>query len=494
MSGRAPRALFALASMGVCDVAEAHSFGRLYNLPIPFWLYAWGAAATLILSFLLVGLFITRPDAGGGSGTREVLELRTVRRARLPLLLKLASVAGLGLCIATGFLGTSNPYLNFNMTFFWIVFVLAFSWLTALWGDLFAVLNPWRLLIEAPGRWLAHRLRGRIAYPAALGCWPALLLYFAFIWFELFAQVRPWSLSLALLVYSLINLGGAWLVGTDAWFRHCEFFGVFLRQIAKLAPIELIAPDDGQGRRRLRWRQPLEGVLDQPANGPGELVFILFMLASTAFDGLHETAPWKQLLWIDLRHALEPVLGANIVDSYARLRQVVRACESLGLVLLPLLYLAAYLGALGLARRLTGSERPLRELALLFATSLIPIAFVYHVTHYFTLLVTQGPQILRLISDPFGYGWNLFGTARWLPVPTIPAMGMVWHAQVVLILLGHMASVVLAHRLALRIFPSRREAILSQLPMLGLMVALTTLGLWILALPITSANGALVAG
>ncbi|MFX4682039.1 hypothetical protein ABTB34_21550, partial [Acinetobacter baumannii] len=79
------------------------------------------------------------------------------------------------------------------------------------------------------------------------------------------------------------------------------------------------------------------------------------------------------------------------------------------------------------------------------------IVLVYHVSHYYTLLVTQGTQLLPLLSDPFGRGWNLFGTATWLRRPIIPEAGTVWHAQVGLIVLGHVISVWLAHVEALRL-------------------------------------------
>jgi hypothetical protein len=65
-------------------------------------------------------------------------------------------------------------------------------------------------------------------------------------------------------------------------------------------------------------------------------------------------------------------------------------------------------------------------------------------------------------------------------------MGMVWHAQVGLIVFGHIVSVYLAHIEALRTFETPRKAMLSQLPMLGLMMVFTASGLWILAQPITN--------
>ena len=89
-----------------------------------------------------------------------------------------------------------------------------------------------------------------------------------------------------------------------------------------------------------------------------------------------------------------------------------------------------------------------------------------------------------MMSDPFSLGWNLLGTNGSFRDPIILDAGTVWHTQVALILSGHIVSVYLAHVEALKVFPDRRYAALSQAPMLALMVLLTTAGLWILSLPI----------
>ena len=75
------------------------------------------------------------------------------------------------------------------------------------------------------------------------------------------------------------------------------------------------------------------------------------------------------------------------------------------------------------------------------------------------------------------------------PTRVIPVMldvGSIWLTQVALILFGHIVSVYLAHVEALRIFATPRRAAVSQLPMLLLMVVFTSLGLWILSLPIAA--------
>src|SRR5205823_11763069 len=65
----------------------------------------------------------------------------------------------------------------------------------------------------------------------------------------------------------------------------------------------------------------------------------------------------------------------------------------------------------------------------------------------------------------------------------------VWYVQVVLIVLGHVIAVFLAHLRAGERFQTAQRALLSQYPMLLLMVLYTMTSLWILAQPITREAG-----
>lgn len=475
---RLGRCSTALAGFALPLAAQAHSFGRSYNLPVPLWLYAWGAAAALLLSFVLIGWFLGSPHSPRAE-PRQALPAACTRLARrlLPVL-RLFSVGLLLLAIATGLVGNADAYRNFNMTWFWIVFVLGLAYLTVLLGDIYARTNPWAVLAAAVARLWPRYPQGRLPYPPALGYWPALTLYAGFIWIELFGRTNPHSLSLWLLAYTAINLVGVWLFGALAWFRHGEFFAVFLRLLGLMAPLHV-------QRGALHWRMPFAGLLAARTEHCSLLIFVLFMLSSTAFDGLHATVPWFQVFWSEPLASLRALAGTHPTEAYLKLRSIHLGFESLSLLLSPLLYLAAYLACLALAKLLLSSPVRLSTLTLRFAFSLLPIAFVYHFTHYFTLLFTQGPAALALLSDPFGLGWDVIGTAR-LGQPLLPDMAWVWHTQVGLILLGHVASVAVAHIEALRLFGNRRDALISQLPMLALMMGFTVIGLWILALPLQS--------
>jgi hypothetical protein len=494
--------LWLLAGIGT---AQAHSFGTPYNLPVPFWMYAYGATATLAVSFAIVAYF-----AGVPVSAERALETRERAAAgwRIPrplsAVLRGMSVALLLLSIATGLIGTPNIYSNFNMTFFWLVFALGFLYVTALIGDVYGWTNPWRAVCDAIARLMPAK-RPLLAYPRWLGYYPALVLYAAFIWLELFAHTLPVSLAIALIAYTLVNLAGAALFGRDAWFRYGEFFAVMFRLVALMAPV--VYREDG-GSLVVSFRKPLAGLLAPPAatdrsaaSAPvahgataggsaarpqawGDhlslLLFVLFMLSSTAFDGLHETLPWVTVFW----KSIFPVLTAGSSLPYTVTVNYYYYWQWAMLLVSPFIYLAIYAAFVVLSKWASGSARSVRELAMAFTLSLVPIAFVYNVTHYFTLLASQGVQIVRIASDPFGFQWNLFGTATLPSDPIILDAGTVWHTQVALILIGHILGVYVSHVEALRVFRGTRRAIVSQLPMLMLMILFTTAGLWILSLPI----------
>ena len=126
---------------------------------------------------------------------------------------------------------------------------------------------------------------------------------------------------------------------------------------------------------------------------------------------------------------------------------------------------------------MVASERPL---APEFLLSLVPIALVYAVAHYFTLLVIQGQYAITLASDPFGYGWDLLGTADYAPNIAPFSPNTVWYVQVGALVGGHVAGLAVAHDRAVTIFESATRCARST-PMLALMVVYTVGGLWLLS-------------
>lgn len=440
---------------------SAHAFGQLYNLPIPFWMYLYGGAVAIVVSFLIIGYF-TSKSTKTSFPKKELLNnfSKFITNNNFLNAAKLISVGLFFLTVISGFIGVNNAYLNFNMTFFWIVFLLGMTYTTAIVGNIYSIINPWKGLVEWFEKSQGSSIKGFVKYPKSLAYYPAFLFYFLFIWIELNGQTTPFTLSLVLFVYTLINILSVSIFGKDAWFKYGEFFSVFFNLISKISPFKY---EDG----KIFLRPPFVGLLEESCSHFSLLLFILFMLSSTAFDGFRETLPWVRFIWTYIN---QPQGITTIV----------------GLLLSPVIFLILYLLLIAIAKQVTKSSLSVLELTLRFAYSLIPIALVYNAAHYYTLILSEGQRFFSLISDPFGFGWDLFGTTNFYPDLSIIDANFTWHSQVGLILLGHIAGVYLAHMIALKIFPSRKLALLSQLPMLILMVVYTVIGLWILSQPITS--------
>ena len=105
--------------------------------------------------------------------------------------------------------------------------------------------------------------------------------------------------------------------------------------------------------------------------------------------------------------------------------------------------------------------------------------------HFFSFLAIQGQLIVKEISDPFGWGWDLFGTADWQVQISIVSARLVWFVGVAAIVIGHVIAVYVAHVISMRKMGAR-AAIRSQYPMVALMVGYTVVSLWIVAQPITA--------
>jgi hypothetical protein len=199
------------------------------------------------------------------------------------------------------------------------------------------------------------------------------------------------------------------------------------------------------------------------------LAFVAVMLGGVGYDGLSRAPFWQN--WradLESPYLLDAPRTAELIGSGLGLA---------GLAGCVLLVAGAYRTAIWVAHRLVDTERPL---AAEFLSSLIPIALVYAVAHYFTFLVIQGQYALPLASDPFGYGWDLFGTVDYSPNIAPFSPNTVWYVQVGSLVAGHVAGLVVAHDRAVTLLPER-DALRSQYAMLGLMVLYTIGGLWLLS-------------
>jgi hypothetical protein len=443
-------------------VILAHGIGSFQDLPVPTWLFAYGAAVVLVVSFVALAALWRRPVLEGGRQGRPLPEAfqRVLLSPALRVVLGALSFALFCLVTAAALFGSRASALNLAPTFVYVLFWLGLVPLSVLFGNVWSVLSPWKAAADGAVR-LAGGGEAYREYPVRLGRWPAAVLLFAFAALELaYAHPgEPRALGLAILVYSVATWLGAAVYGREAWFRYGDGFSVYFGLLARIAPF---AVREREGRREVVIRPPLVGLAERDS-APGTLAFVAVMLGSVAFDGFSQTATWQDRI-AELADSAAP-------DLFQTLLNLAGLTAAVGLVALA--YLTATWAAQRLSRRggLVGA----------FVLSLVPVAFVYVVAHYFTLLVNQGQFGIPLASDPFGRGWDLFGTTDFAPDVTLVSPNTVWYVQVGALVLGHVAGLVLAHDRALVVSPDSNAALRTQYPLLTLMVLYTVGGLWLLS-------------
>ena len=564
-------AAFATAVLLAPKTVLAHGFGERYDLPVPLDYFLVGAAAAVAFSFVVIGLFVRRQPAAARYPRLDLLGSAWSRRlltgavlpvpvraaaaavhAALALALGIALLAADGgrengvltagfaavlllappvaaavvtgkvvtapikalsvelfvIVVATAFFGTDKPIENLAPTFVWIVWWVGLGYAVALLGNLWALINPWKIVYG----W-AEKLfglddgpdAGSQRYPADWELWPAAILFLAFAWLEnVYSGASiPLNLGLLVLAYSIVTWGGMALFGKHRWLARGEAFTVLFGLFSRFSPSETRVPhdafcgdcpqdcgptDDGcvdchrcferavdAGEGELNLRPYAVGLASPVRMTTAAGAFVIIALASVTFDGLTATEIWTTVV-TESYGAVTGVFGASALA----------VINTAGLVLMPLLFLVVYLLVISAVRRLSRDPGTDLEVAKTFVLALVPIALAYNLAHFISLLAIQGQNLIPLASDPFGVGWDLFGTLGYRIDTGVIGPRLVWFVSVAAIVLGHVVSVYVAHVIAVRGTADRALALKGQYPMLALMVFYTATSLWIIAQPIAS--------
>jgi hypothetical protein len=511
--------------------AHAHGFGERYDLPLPLTYFVFAGAAAVVLSFVVVGLFVRRQRHGSDYPRFNLFGapvVRSILMGPVTWLLQVASLFLFFLVIATGLFGSERPVNNLTPTFVWIIWWVGMGFVVSLLGNLWAVVNPWKILYGLAES-VFHRfnpdweLTMGLDYAERVGVWPSVALFFAFVWVEnaLPEAASPALLAWLIIAYSIATLGGMYLFGKHQWLRHGEVFTVIYGFLTRFSITEVrandaevcseyggprCAPSLNSGRaatwqvagscvdcyesfeyascRELNLRPPAIGLhIGLHTQYPlpvGMTALVLLVLSTVTFDGFSDTPEWAAALGWALTQT--PQLTSPYFNGLV-------IANTLGLILFPLAFAGIYwvFSALmqWVVERSGGVSPPATELMSNFVFSLVPIALAYHFAHYLGFLLIQGQLIIPLASDPFGVGADLFGTAGYVVNIAITNARFIWFFAVISIVVGHIIAVYLAHLRANTIYGGGSLARKSQLPMLALMVIYTMASLWIISRPIT---------
>ena len=442
--------------LGVALPASAHGTGSRTDLPLPAWQMAWAAAFSVIVSFVALGTFWDKPRLAAAAAGRRLVSLASSPAKALEVVCKVVGVGLFGVVILAAWWGKASPATNIAPTAFLIWFWVGLQLVSVLLGDVWSAFNPFTTIADTAASLKARLRRTPLSSVTddsdGTGGWVAVGLIAAYLWYELayHSTDSPRSVAVFLTAYSVVMLGGAAVFGRG-WARSADGFAVLFRKISLIAPLYRDQAQD------LRLRTPLSG-LTTLRGGVYTVAFILTVLGSTTFDGFTRSS-----IWLDLAGDLTG-WEATFVNT-------------LGLGVIIAFVALLYTLAVKVMAVVTGDST--RELAIEFAPTLVPIVVAYAAAHYFSALLLDGQLLINLLSDPFGHGWDLFGTRDYAINWILVSPSEIAWVQAVAIAVGHVLAVAAAHDRAIDRYP-RETALRSQYPMLLVMVAYTVIGLLLL--------------
>jgi hypothetical protein len=454
----------------------AHALVARKDLPVPAWLFAWGASIVLIVSFFALSAGWREPRfekehwrSLGAGLSRALLGLPA------QILCGAVGVFLLGVSVYSGIHGTEAPDRNFAITFLFVTAWLGFPVFSVLLGNVFKPFNPWRAIGRVAGggfRAIAGQRSAHVPYPERLGRWPAAIGLMAFVWLEIVygtsggvaVGLEPHAAGVAALLYTAYTVVMMVLFGVEEWCERGEIFSVYFGMFSRLGAF-------GVSEGRLGRRRPLSAATHW-ATVPGSAAVVIASIATTSFDGAQEGA---------FKGGIERIFHW-FVDRGVALATALHGTDTIFMAItfagVGLVYL---LGVRGMST--VDGAPPFRKLRSGFAHTLIPIAFAYLVAHYFSLFVFQEQaQFTYLLSDPLGTATtDLFGTASSGIDFRVISSNAIWYVQVGALVVGHVVGLTLAHDRATAYWGDYRQAARSQYWMLAVMVAFTCFGLYLLS-------------
>lgn len=444
-----------------------------------------------------------------------------VRRRWLQFALILPNLFIFTVVILAGLFGIPVGAKNFSIIFVWIVW----------WAALILLLVPfgarsWCAMcpIPAAGEWLQ---RGAFVAPRRKGRglqrrWPKSLrnlwvCNFGFASIALFSAIlttRPIVTGGFLLGLMVVAIVTHLVYERRAFCRYLCPVGGFLGLYSMVAPVE-IRRVDAEVCRKCSYKACFRGSTPQSlqVGGVGGYGCPNFEFPGAPMERntycllcteCVKTCPYEN---ITLR--ARPFMADLAVEKGRKLDEAFKAFIMLGSAIMYsvvmlgpwgwikswanltsaphfLLYAAIFLGTLlvagpavhllfswtarGVAR---AKEVPVKKIFVEYAYVLVPIGLMGWIAFSFSFVLPNISYAVSALSDPFGWGWNLFGTSDYPWTPYYPAL--LPYIQVPVLLVGLLVSLRVGERISRQVFAGRTRVRPVLVPLAAYLLAITAL-------------------
>jgi ferredoxin len=413
------------------------------------------------------------------------------------------------LVILSGLFGTPAGSRNFSIIFVWIVWwALLMLVLVPFFGRAWCAICP----IPAPGEWIQRRNIITKRYPKLRSLnwrWSSRLRNmwlqnFGFLSVALFSTIiltRPNITAWLLLAFILVGVALSVLYKNRIFCRYVCPVGGFIGLYSMVSPLELRVRDP-----QVCTDHKTKDCVTGNANGYG-CPWMVFpgQLERNTYCGMCteclRTCP-KNNVTFNLRSFGTDLLIANerkLDEAYKAFIMLTCALSYSAVLLghwgwlknwanmdtLPhwLTYAGVFLAAnllivpglflvvSWIAQWLNSQRLPLKRVFVDYAYTLVPMGLAAWMAFSLGFVLVNGSYAVQVLSDPFGWGWNLFGTAslHWTPFFT----NLIPFLQVGILITGLLFSVNTAFKIAQQHNPRSKMAFRAMLPIVGFLLLVT---------------------
>lgn len=497
---------------------------------IPLQMAVPGVVAVILLTHLF--LMFSRRRQAGPAWKLDLLRWTgvkaLVKRRWFPMLLQGVPIALFLLVLATGFFGSQRVYpaVNIAPVLTWTIWWALLIFMVLTGGSIFCAVCPWEgissLVTSFSLRSRKSKMGANLKWPKKLSnIYPAMAMFMALTWIELGLAITksPMKTALMALGFVVMAVVVAMFFERRAFCRYLCLVGRVQGMYALFAPIEVRSRSTdvcrtctthdcykgnevdegcpthlfpGTLKENTYCTMCTECVRSCPHDNMtvglrplgedlggtkkfrmDEAIFAVVLLALTSFHGLTMTPQW-----IEFTNSSAANLNVSTNSVFTGLMVFMMAWPLL------LFWLAA-----SVARKMSGVPSvSTGKVFKTFGYSVLPIALFYHLAHNGMHFFMEAQHIVPVLSDPFGWGWDLFGTAG-KTYPPLLTLRTIWWMQLILIVIGHVYSVVVSDRIARAVYKDQAAGRRAMIPLLVTMILYSCFSIWLIAQPMEMRSG-----
>ena len=496
---------------------------------IPNWMAATALAAVLIIShfFINSNMLVKAKKYWQFDLLNKFPSIRKlIKKSYFPMLIQIPGMLVFVLIIYAGFWGNQKPGNNIAPVLIWTIWWISLIFLCTGFATAFCGICPFEgfssVFSSLSFKSRLKKLGFEFKWPKVLkNVYPALILFIFLTWLELGIDLTKSAKNSALLALAFLVLAVlmALIFERRAFCRYTCLVGRISGLYALFSPLEIRAKsrdvcrscktkdcykgnEKGEGcptmefpggmaennyctmctecvrtcphdNMALNVRSVAADLIFKSRFRFDEALFAVVLLALTSFHGITMTPAWNIL-----KNDLRARSGFGDVAIFTVLMVI--------MIIVPVLLF--WFSAWCTKLITSGHSLSTKNIFKAYAYSLIPVALFYHLAHNGMHFFMEAQNIIPLLSDPFGWNWNLFGTANQVYAPMMSLSG-IWYLQVFLIVTGHLFGVIIADRVSKVLFKSRSNFIKSLIPQLIVMIFYSSFSIWLIAQPMEMRTG-----